>query len=57
MNVKIKCEVCGQENPINATRCIKCDETIRNYIYYKNDFKKYYQIFNKENLELFKKYR
>lgn len=55
MNRKIKCEVCGQENPINATRCIKCDETIRNYTYYKNDFKTYYQMFNEENLELLKK--
>lgn len=55
MNNKIICDSCGAENPINSTLCIDCDETIRNYDYYKLDYKKYYELFSMDNLEILEK--
>ncbi|WP_455645528.1 hypothetical protein [Methanosphaera sp.] len=54
MNENITCPKCGHPNPINSTLCINCDESIRNYDYYKKDFKKYYELFSEKNLEILK---
>lgn len=54
MNDKVICKSCGHENPINYTMCTKCNQTIRNYDYYKKDYRKYYQLFSRENLEILK---
>ncbi len=55
MNNKVICENCGHENAINLNQCSQCDETLRNYAYYKNDFKDFYKLFSSKNIELLKK--
>ena len=54
MNEKIICDNCGQENPINYLQCINCNENMKNYDYYKKDFKKYYKLFSNQSLEILK---
>ena len=54
MSEKVICKECGHENQINSNRCSKCDESLRNYKYYKNDFNDFYKLFSSKNLELLK---
>lgn len=55
MNDKVICPNCGHENPINMNQCSQCDDTLRNYQYFKNDFQDFYKLFNTNNIELLKK--
>ena len=55
MNSTIECRKCHSKNSINATLCYNCDESLQNYNYYKNDFKVYYKLFSKENMEILEK--
>ena len=55
MNNKITCSKCGHENQINQNQCSQCDETLRNYAYFKNDFKDFYKLFSTDNIEILKK--
>lgn len=54
MNEKIICRECGHSNNINLNQCSQCDESLRNYNYFKNDFKDFYKLFNSNNIELLK---
>ncbi len=55
MNDKIICPNCGHENPINMNQCSQCDDTLRNYTYFKNDFQDFYKLFSTNNIEILKK--
>ncbi len=55
MNKKVICPKCGHENQINMNQCSQCDEELRNYTYFKNDFKDFYKLFSTENIELLEK--
>lgn len=55
MNDKVICPKCNHENPVNANQCSQCDEELRNYAYFKNDFKDFYKLFSSDNIELLKK--
>lgn len=55
MNNKVICPNCGHENQINMNQCSQCDETLRNYKYYKNDYMDFYKLFNTNNLEILEK--
>ena len=55
MNDKVICKNCGHENPINKNQCSQCDETLRNYAYFRNDFKDFYKLFSTDNMELLEK--
>lgn len=55
MNKKVTCTNCGHENQTNQNQCSQCDETLRNYAYFKNDFKEFYKLFSTDNIEILKK--
>ncbi|RAP51229.1 MAG: hypothetical protein BZ138_05690 [Methanosphaera sp. rholeuAM270] len=55
MNNKIKCPECGHENQKNTNQCSQCDEEIRNYTYFKNNYTDFYKLFNTNNIEILKK--
>ncbi|MBQ6219754.1 MAG: zinc ribbon domain-containing protein [Methanosphaera sp.] len=55
MNDKVKCPECGHKNEINSNQCSQCDQELRNYKYFKNDFKDFYKLFSSNNIELLKK--
>ena len=54
MNDKVICPECGHENQINSNQCSKCDEELRNYQYFKNDFRDFYKLFSSDNIEILK---
>lgn len=49
MNDKIICSKCGQENPINFTSCLNCNNRLKNSSYYEYDYKDFYELFSEEN--------
>lgn len=55
MNAKVICENCGHANALNQNQCSQCDETLKNYAYFKNDFREFYKLFSKDNIEILKK--
>ncbi len=55
MNDKIICKNCGHENQINSNQCSQCEEELRNYSYFNNNFQDFYKLFNSNNIELLKK--
>lgn len=52
---KVICNNCGHENQINTNRCSQCDEELRNYNYFKNNFQDFYKLFSSNNRELLEK--
>ena len=52
---KITCSNCNHQNNINTNKCTKCDNSLRNYAYFKNDFKEFYKLFSTDNLDLLSK--
>ncbi len=55
MNKKIICKNCGHENQINSNQCTQCEEELRNYSYFNNNFQNFYKLFNSNNMEILKK--
>lgn len=55
MNNKVICNNCGHENQINSNQCSQCEEELRNYSYFNNNFQDFYKLFSSDNLELLKK--
>jgi hypothetical protein len=55
MNEKVICNNCGHENQINSNQCSQCEEVLRNYSYFKNNFQDFYKLFSSNNIELLKK--
>ncbi len=55
MYQKIICKNCGHENQINTNQCTQCEEELRNYSYFKNDFQEFYKLFSSNNIEILKK--
>lgn len=55
MNEKVICKNCGHLNPINQNQCSQCDENLRNYAYFRNEFKDFYRLFSDDNIEILKK--
>lgn len=51
----IICKNCGHENQINTNQCTQCEEELRNYAYFKNEFQDFYKLFSSNNIELLKK--
>lgn len=55
MNEKVICPNCGHENHINTNQCSQCDEELRNYTYFKNDYMDFYKLFSTDNKEILEK--
>ena len=55
MNNKIICNKCGHENQVNSNQCSQCEEELRNYSYFNNNFQDFYKLFSSYNIELLKK--
>lgn len=54
MNSKVTCPKCEYENPINFSSCIKCNNRLKNSIYYTENYKDFYELFSSKNQTILK---